>query len=181
MANLAAVLAEGGLNVLVVNCDFRRPRIHDFLLDDRLPDEDPGNLGVLRPRPTRIPGVRLVTGIGENQSDVNPLEVVAQQRRVIEMALPHLDVILLDTAPFLATNDASELLPLTDQVLLVVRSGTTTAEVAHRTAEIMERFAAPVLGVVFNGSDEAHGAQYYYYGYGEPAAARPPVDHSPAR
>ena len=180
VANLAAVMAEGGLDVLVVNCDFRRPRVHDYLLDDEQPDEDLANLGVFRHRSTRMPNVRLVTGIGENQSDVNPLEVVAMQRQAIEMALPNVDVILLDTAPFLATNDASELLPLTDQVLLVVRSGKTTAEVAHRTAEIMERFAAPVLGVVFNGSDEAHGAQYYYYGYtessGRPADGAAPTD-----
>lgn len=165
VANLAAIMAEGGLDVLVVNCDFRRPRIHDYLLDEGAPDDDPAGLGVLRPRPTCISGVRLVTGIGEGDGQANPIEVVAQQRRAIDIALDEVDVILLDTAPFLATNDASELLPLTDQVLLVVRSGKTTAEVAHRTAQVMQRFAAPVLGVVFNGSEESHGAQYYYYGY----------------
>lgn len=75
-------------------------------------------------------------------------------------------MILLDTAPFLATNDASGLLPQTDLALLVVRSGRTTRESAHRCAEVLQRFSAPVLGVVFNGSDEDRGAQYYdYYGY----------------
>jgi Mrp family chromosome partitioning ATPase len=167
-ANLAAVLAEGGFSVLVVNCDFRRPQVHRYLLEApeevRLPAA--GLDATVRPRPTRIPGVRLVTGLGEDDDDVNPLEIVALQRKVIEKARAHVDVIVLDTAPFLATNDASELLQLTDQVLMVVRSGKTTAEAAHRTSEILERFDAPTLGVVFNDSAESHAAQYYY-GYGE--------------
>lgn len=164
VANLAEVFAEGGLNVLVINCDFRRPRIHKYLLEH---DDVPSTVSdVTLPRPTRIPRVSLVTGFGEGSSEANPLEVVAEQQRVIDAQRGNFDVILLDTAPFLATNDASELLPRTDLVLVVVRSGKTTAESAHRTAEVLRRFSAPVLGVVFNASDETRGAQYYYYGYG---------------
>ena len=59
----------------------------------------------------------------------------------------------MDTAPFLSTNDPSELLRHTDLVLVVVRSGKTTAEAAHRLAEVLQRFSAPVLGVVFNASE----------------------------
>ena len=55
--------------------------------------------------------MRLVTGIGEGDGQANPIEVVAQQRSAIDGALDKVDVILRDTAPFLATNDASELLP----------------------------------------------------------------------
>jgi Mrp family chromosome partitioning ATPase len=167
-ANLAAVLAEGGFSVLVVNCDFRRPQVHRYLLEtpEEVREVDGGFDATVRPRATRIPGVRLVTGLGEFDDEVNPLEIVALQRKVVERARSHVDVIVLDTAPFLATNDASELLQLTDQVLVVVRSGKTTAEAAHRTSEILERFDAPTLGVVFNDSDESHAAQYYY-GYGE--------------
>ena len=81
------------------------------------------------------------------------------------MARGRYDVILLDTAPFLTTNDASELLSETDHVLLVVRAGKTRRLAAHRTAEILERFDAPVLGVVMNDSDETPAAQYYYTYY----------------
>ncbi len=178
VSNLAEVFAEGGLNVLVVNCDFRRPRVHKYLLDD---EDQPAPVDVTLPRPTKIPRVSLVTGFGEGSSDTNPLEVVAQQQRVIDAQRGNFDVILLDTAPFLATNDASELLPRTDLVLVVVRSGKTTAESAHRTAEVLARFSAPVLGVVFNASDETRGAQYYYYGYGEePGDQRDATQSAPA-
>ncbi len=177
VANLAAVFAEGGLNVLVVNCDFRRPRIHRYLIGDtpaapEVPD-------VLAPRDTLIPRVQLVTGIGEGVSDANPIEVVALQQQVIDAQRGNYHVILLDTAPFLATNDASELLPRTDLVTVVVRSGKTTAQSANRLAEVLARFDAPMLGVVFNGSEETQGAQYYYYGYSEPSRETSPSVPTP--
>ncbi len=175
VANLAAVLAEGGLSVLVVNCDFRRPRVHKYLTPSDTTDTEPAiatGSGPLVLAGTRIPGVRLVTGLGESNPDANPLEVVALQRRIIQKARPLFDVILLDTAPFLTTNDASELLSETDHVLLVVRAGKTRRLAARRTAEILERFEAPVMGVVLNDSDETPAAQYYYTYYLEGSGKR---------
>jgi capsular exopolysaccharide synthesis family protein len=166
VANLAAVLAEGGLSVLVVNCDFRRPRVHKYLVaSDTTEPATVTQLGPVVLADTHIPGVRLVTGLGETDHEANPLEVVALQRRIIAMARPMFDIILLDTAPFLTTNDASELLPETDHVIVVVRAGKTRRLAARRTAEVLERFEAPVLGVVLNDSDESTAAQYYYSYY----------------
>ena len=190
-SNLATVFAEGGLRVLVLNCDFRRPRIHKYLIEQDEPTPGPNGapatngsaarLDPTQPRPTRIPGVDLITGIGENDPDVNPLEVLALQNRIIAERRADYDVIILDTAPFLTTNDASELLRHTDLVLAVVRAGKTTAESAHRLSEVLQRFSAPVLGVVFNASEESSGAQYYYYGYTEPPGPRdqPDSDQTP--
>ena len=168
VANLAAVLAEGGLKVLVINCDFRRPRVHAYLLENGAAPADvgtaidTGKTGIVHLAPTSLPGVKLVAGLGEGDNDVHPLEVIALQRKVVDLAKPLVDVILLDTAPFLATNDAGGLLDLADQVLLVFRSGRTKVEAAKRSAEVLERFDAPVLGVVFNASSVAPDAQYYY-------------------
>jgi Mrp family chromosome partitioning ATPase len=111
---------------------------------------------------TVIDRVRLVNGLGENDPDANPLDVLAMQRKVIQATRSSFDMILLDTAPLLTTNDASELLSETDQVLLVVRSGKTKVESARRVTEVLERFNAPVIGVVMNDSTEAQTAQYYY-------------------
>lgn len=168
VANLAAVLAEGGLEVLVINCDFRRPRIHKYLQSPTAdaPDQvEAIRIGSVVVSGTNLERVRLITGLGEDDPDANPLEVVALQRRIIKATRSRFDVIILDTAPFLTTNDASELLSETDQVLVVVRSGKTRAEAAQRTVEILGRFEAPVLGIVMNDSQEAESAQYYYYGY----------------
>ena len=169
-ANLAAVLAEGGLEVLVLNCDFRRPRVHKFLHAT----ESEGTSAPVVLSETQVDGVRLITGVGEDDPDANPIEVIGMQRKIIQMARSRFDVILLDTAPFLTTNDASELLGETDHVLYVVRAGKTRRDAAQRTAEIFERLEAPVLGVVFNASADASGAQYYYYGYNDERTRRNP-------
>lgn len=162
VANLAAVLAEGGFNVLVINCDFRRPKVHQYLLEARRSPADGAGQARLVARRTMIERVRLISGIGEDDPDANPLEVLALQRQVIQAARERFDIVLLDTAPFLTTNDASELLAETDQVLLVVRAGKTTLEAAARTAEVLGRFDAPVIGIVMNDSDDSPAAQYYY-------------------
>lgn len=174
-ANLAAVLAEGGLDVLVLNCDFRRPRVHKYLhpVDgtDPLPGNPPGPVVLSN---TQVEGVRLITGVGEDDPDANPLDVIGMQRKIVQTAKSRFDVILLDTAPFLTTNDASELLSETDHVIYVVRAGKTRRDAVRRTSEILDRLDAPVLGVVFNASAEASGAQYYYYGYDSDRSRKTP-------
>ena len=105
----------------------------------------------------------MVTGIGEGDHDANPAEIAAYQRRVINLAIDRFDYIVLDTAPLLTTNDASELVPDADLVIMVCRSGTTTRQAAERSSELLLRLDAPLLGVVFTGSVDAPSAQYYYY------------------
>ena len=175
VANLAAVFAEGGQSVLVIDCDFRRPRIHRYLAEgfdlDGEHDDDPLSMtitaanGKLKAMPTDIEGVRLVTGMGEAFPGANPIEIVQFQREVIEFARQHFDIVMLDTAPFLTTNDASELLEETDVVFLVVRSGKTPYAAANRASEFLRRLDAPVLGVILTASADATAAQYYYHYY----------------
>lgn len=170
-ANLAASLAEGGLRVLVINCDYRRPRIRHYLAPEgtdvvhQPSAADPTSASRVTVSSTTIERVKLVDGIGEHDPEVNPLDVVAMQRRVIQSARAHYDVIVLDTAPFLTTNDAAELLSETDEILFVVRTGKTTRHAAQRLAELFARMDAPILGVVLNDSAETPAAQYYYSYY----------------
>lgn len=169
VSNLAAVLAESGASVLVVNCDYRRPQIANYLIPAEGASRRTKATTDGRPvvRSSIVPGVKLVTGIGEQDVSANPTEVALLQRRVIELARPRFDYILLDTAPMLTTNDASEILPEADLVILVCRSGKTTRDSAERLSEVLRRYGAPVLGTVLTDSSEAPGARYSYYYYHE--------------
>ena len=153
VANLGAMLAESGDSVLLINCDFRRPRLHVMTGSD------------YRPRDlnsTPIPDVELISNVVEN-SDALPTEVIAAQRSIIKKAKRRYDLIIIDTAPVLATNDAVELLDLVDDVLLVTRAGKTTIQAADRAVELLERRRSHVLGVVITDVDARNSSDYYYY------------------
>jgi Mrp family chromosome partitioning ATPase/capsular polysaccharide biosynthesis protein len=152
-ANLAAVFAEAGSSVLVVNCDFRRPAIHQFF---GITDEP------RRVHETSVPGVKLVTNVLSDPT-ANPSQVVAAQRQVVNAARGRFDVILLDTAPLLTANDAAELVGSADLVLLVARSEMTSVDSATRAIDLLNRLEAPLGGVVVCGVKSVSNDYYYYY------------------
>ncbi len=154
VANLGAMLAEAGESVLLMNCDFRRPRLHLLTGSEYVP------MDLNR---TQIPEVELISNVVEN-SDALPTEVIAAQRSVIKKAMRLYDLILIDTAPLLATNDAVDLLDLVDDVVLVIRAGKTTMHAADRAAEVLDRRRSHVLGIAITDVDARHSADYYYYG-----------------
>ncbi len=163
VANLANVLAEEEYSVLAVNCDFRRPRLAYFLDGDHEPR---------RLSKTSIEGVRMINHVTADGSEAHPTDVIRSQKRVIEQAKQRFDVVLLDTAPLLATNDANELLPSADLVVIVAQVGRTTKEGAEATRELLERRRAPVAGVVLIGSDGANRSPGYYYYYSDHKSSR---------
>jgi Mrp family chromosome partitioning ATPase len=169
-ANLAIVLAEAGYEVLVVNCDFRRPRLHTLFGLPHAPREALAS---------GIPGVTVVADVAD-ASMRNPTHVVAAQRLLIARARQRYDVVVLDTAPLLATHDAASLLPSVDIVLLVAREAKTAREGAAEVRELLRRRRAPVAGVLLTfgtGFGESRYYQRYRYGtyYAEAVTARPPA------
>ena len=154
VANLAAVIAEPGDEVLLVNCDFRRPRLHVMTGSDYRPKELTS---------TYIPEIELIANVVDDDHAL-PSEVIAAQRSVLREARKVYDLVIVDTAPVLATNDAVELLDLVDDVVLVARAGKTNLEAADRAAEILERRNAHILGVAITAIDSRYAGDYYYYG-----------------
>ncbi len=156
-ANLAVVLAESGYEVLVVNCDYRLPKLHRFF-------DQPH--ACRRTLDTGVEGVTLVAEVID-ASVTNPTTVVEAQRVLIEKARSHYDVVLVDTAPLLATNDSLALLPVVDMVVLVASEGTTDRVAATEAVDLLRRRRANVVGVVMTGSSGFGRSRYYYkYRYG---------------
>jgi len=163
-ANLAAVFAEGGDAVVVVNCDLRRPALHEVF---GLPEE-PGLSDVLHRddgvrltdaiQPTSVPGVQVITS---GHPVANPGELLARGAEVVAAVREFADVVIIDTAPVLAASDVSALIPFVDDVVLVCRMGRTSTESARRTIELLGRLAAPVRGVTLIGSTVPAARSYY--------------------
>ena len=163
VVNLAAALAESGRSVLVLDADFRKPMANRYLgvprsagLSDLLDLSQPGRVTDML-RWTGINGVQMVTS---GTSSRTPAAMLSHLGAVIDEARTLADVVIIDAAPMLAANDATDITPFVDSVVLVAQAGRTTAPSAQRAVDLLARLAVPVLGVVVQSAAEADGADY---------------------
>jgi capsular exopolysaccharide synthesis family protein len=171
VANLAASFAEGGKVVLVLDCDFRNPQMHNYLkavdgdgVASYLTQE--GARGTLQGLavPTATPGVWLVPA---GRSSGQGVGTLAPDSSLLEDARALADIVLVDAGPLLAVSEGATLAPKVDAVVVVGRTGTTTGDAARRATELLARLQAHVLGVVLVGMPRAElGGGYRYYSRG---------------
>lgn len=75
------------------------------------------------------------------------------------------DHVIIDSPPVISVTDAVLLSVQTDAVILIIRSGETSAAHVRRTRTLLQSVKANLLGVVVNAADLA-SPDYYYYYYG---------------
>jgi len=171
-SNLAAIIAQGGKSVLLIDADMRRPRIHTlFGLSNRvgLSSLFRGNTtvrSVMRP----VDGVEGIFVITSGNLPPNPTELLASARmdQILREAGREVDMIIIDSPPSLVA-DFQVLSTKVDGVVLVVQPAHTHADAAFATLEQLRRVNARTLGVVLNkiprNSYYYGGYNYYYYPY----------------
>jgi capsular exopolysaccharide synthesis family protein len=154
VANLAAAYAEAGRSVLVLDCDFRNPD-SPFELNPRPPVGLSELLLADLPtdlhraiRPTGVHGVSIVTSGAVTE---HPAVLMLKMGRIIEEARKHADIVLVDSAPMLSTNDTTDLMPHVDAALVVCRVGRQTPDQASRVSQVLARAAVPIFGIALVG------------------------------
>lgn len=167
-ANLAVVMAQAGLKVVLVDCDLRRPTMHkQFELPNRagLTDvilQDPSQwTAVLQPT-----GVNNLSVVLSGSLPPNPSELLGSKR--MQQFLAHLhqacDMVIIDAPPLLPVTDALVLAPMTDGVVLVIDYGSTRIGEAVQSKTQLDQSGARLLGVVMNKIPMGRrGYSYYYY------------------
>ena len=168
VANLASTFAARDNRTLVLSCDLRRPHIHRLLqasnrhgLAEVLERRDEYRPPEIPVEKTSVRNVRLIPS-GQPPPDPGHLLGSAGMGEVLRAAREQADVVLIDTAPILTTSDAIPLIDKVDAVVIVARSGRTTIETAKRTAELLRRLNAPVVGVILNAVAEINLPRRYY-------------------
>lgn len=166
VANLAVAFAESGRRVLLLGMDLRRPELHGYFgVDDSPGLTDVLSVAVDGPsfeavvQQTEFPGVQIAPS-GEPVE--HPGELIARGPEVIARAAHLADVVIVDTAPLLATDDASVLMPVVDEVVVVCRAGRTPTEGAKLASDLLARLDAPVVGVALIGAPKLQSARAYY-------------------
>lgn len=166
-ANLAVVIAELGLKVLLVDGDVHRPTQHQVF---GLPNErglttallTGGDLASIV-QDTQYPNLRVLTA-------GPPLTQRSQEVDVYLRWLPSLanmaDLVLVDSPPLRATADVQLLAAGVGGVLLLVRAGAVSPRHVREAVESLRVTHARVLGTVLTRTKETGlGSNVGYYGY----------------
>lgn len=167
-ANLAVVFAEMGQNILLIDCDIRRPtvdktfRVNNFLgLSNLLVDPSVRLEEVIKH--SGIPNLDILTS-GDAPPDPGALLASSRFDEVVEELSERYHLIIFDTPPVLLVSDAQILSAKTDGVLIVARKGSSKKADFLATKEQLSRADANILGAVYKIDDLADENDYYRYG-----------------
>jgi succinoglycan biosynthesis transport protein ExoP len=167
-SNLAMALAQAGQRVLLVDCDMRRPRVHEIFEGP----QEPGLSNVLSGnaktseaiRKASLPGLWLMPA---GHIPPNPAELLAARRfnDLMTSLDTHFDWVVLDTPPVMVVADSSIVANQASGVVFVVRADKTTKQSVRAAAEQLDAANAHLIGSVLNGADVLRNPYYYsaYY------------------
>lgn len=158
-SNLAESLAAADHRVILIDTNFRRPRLHEVY---GLP-MGPGVGELLKgasledlAQKTGNANLRVVTVGDPNNRQLEALATGAIAK-VIKQAAAHADYVILDVAPATVSGDAQALAQVTDATLLVARAfGETRGQIGRLSRELDEQ-PARYLGVLVNAARSASG------------------------
>lgn len=167
--NCAAVLAQAGRKVLLVDADMRRPTLHQHLgmkspvgLSACLSGTPGASSCAISHQAT--PNLDVITA---GHRPPNPAELLASES--MEKLLAHwreqYHHIVIDTPPVLAVTDAVILASIADCVVLVARSGQTRNQSLKRTCELLKAVNAKIAGAVVNDLAPKSLEYSEYYGH----------------
>ncbi len=170
LANVATAMAEAGQSVVVVCCDLRRPRIHEFFGLSNAIGFTSVLLGTAELEDA-LQSVESVAGLhllASGPRPPNPSELLSGKRAqaVFGQLANMADIVLIDSPPVLPVTDAAVLASQVDGVLLITSVGVSTRRDVARALETLGRVEAPLVGVTLNRASENDSYAYYRYSYG---------------
>lgn len=163
LANLGVINAQAGKRVILLDCDLRRPRLHELF---GLGNNAGVTTALLDPKAslpfqaTSVPNLQVMTS---GPLPPNPADLLASERMngLLTQAMAEADLVLVDAPPVIAVTDAALLATKVDGVLLVVSAGQTRREHAQRARELLAKVNANLVGAVLNNAAVDSGMGYY--------------------
>ena len=167
--NTAIALSQTGAQVLIIDADLRKPRIHKIFNHEN-------GLGLSN----------FLSGHGDLESVVkksevpnlfyipsgpippNPSELLGSNlfNKMVESLEARFDHMVFDSPPVLGFADSIILSNSVDGVILTVLGGKTPRETLQRAKEVLQQVNIKILGVVINRVDIRRSDYgYYYYRY----------------
>jgi capsular exopolysaccharide family len=167
-SNLASSFAIDNKKVLLLDCDLRKPRLHNVFAADRFP----GLSDYL------FSNVELEDIIRDSQNEnlkfitagtipPNPSELLGsvQMKKFLELLENKFDMIVIDSPPLISVTDSEILFAVTDGGILVAKAQKTPIDVVMKSANTVNNInPRNFLGCVLNDFN-VKGSYGYYYNY----------------
>lgn len=173
--NLAGSFAQAGKKTLLLDCDLRKPRVHNIFKMERYPGLSDFLFANVELndiiRPTKIANLDFLTS---GTIPPNPSELLGsiQFKSFLEKLQGLYDILVLDSPPFISVTDSEILFNITDGTLLVCRANMTPIEAFIKTYRRLFKINPHnLLGCVLNNFSfkSSYGYYYnYYYYYSKP-------------
>jgi polysaccharide biosynthesis transport protein len=166
VVNIATMLAQTGADVLVLDCDLRRPRVHahfglpntrgvtNYLSGD-------SNVSELVQTYDKLPNLKVIPS-GPVPPNAAELLGSDEMRKLLYVLAENFTHIVIDSPPAISFTDASILSTMVDGVMLVVHGGRSSRAVVRRAKQQLQDVGAHIFGIVLNNV-KMEGTDYYYY------------------
>ena len=167
--NTAITLAKSGADVVIIDCDLRRPRLHkhfgvanvngltSYLSGEKKPDS-------LLQTCEGLPNLKVITS---GPIPPNPAELLSsnEMKNLLQFLKGNFKHVIIDSPPSVFFTDAAVLSMIVDGVVLVTLAGKSSIYLTRRFKQRLGSIGARIYGVVLN-SVKSNSPEYSYYGYG---------------
>lgn len=172
-ANLAATFAYHGRKTLLIDCDLRRPMLHQRLAH-------PNDAGLLTwfeagaadfgsPLDDPLLGIQQVDNnlylltSGGRTSHPTPMFEGPAFASLIEKLKDSFDIIIIDSPPLGAVSDALYIAKFVDEAIYLCRFSTAARKHIRLNLRALRSSGCPILGLVLNGLSRSRLAYYSDY------------------
>ena len=167
--NTAVTLAQADADVVIVDCDLRRPRLHSYFdlentqgLTNYLSGER--NTENLIKQCRDLPRLKVITS---GPIPPNPAELLSsnEMKNLLQFLRGRYKHVIIDSPPAISFTDAAILSTLVDGVVIVAMAGKSSIHLMRRFKHRLGNIGARIYGVVLNGI-KSGSMEYDYYGSG---------------
>lgn len=167
-ANLAAVLAQVGQKVMVIDADMRKGHLHRYFenqndvgLSDLLSGQAEHQQAI---HGTEVENLHFIP---RGQIPPNPSELLMHSRfkALMERLSAEYDLVLVDTPPILAVTDAAIIGQQAGTSLIVARYGMNSAKEVDVSVHRFEQNRVEIKGAILNAIERRASNEYGYYAY----------------
>lgn len=168
--NLAGSFALANKRTVIIDCDLRKPRVHNIFNEKRFPGFTDYFIGRASleeiERKTLIENLTLITA---GTIPPNPSEILDSRgmRSFLKKLSSEFDVVIVDSPPVLTVTDAEILSRIVDETILVVSANSTDTELMSKAVAMLKHGEdSSFVGALLNKFEVQNSyGSYYKYAY----------------